>query len=140
MTIEKSSESSEHFDLTYSNEPASGYVLILELDDYQLKACWYHQSKKLITGFAEYKLQGESFQSALNSLLQSHSFLKAEFQQTIISFRNANYSLIPRSTDDLKNHDWFEISNEFNNESEVLLEHNLVNLGAKVLFAINSEI
>jgi hypothetical protein len=140
LKLSKSSESSEHFDLTYSNEPASGYVLILELDDHHLKACWYHQSKRLITGFAEYNLQGGSFPSALSSLLQSHSFLKSEFQQTIISFRNANYSIIPRSTDDLKNHDWFELGNEINDETEVLLEHNLVNLRSKVLFAIDSEI
>lgn len=133
------SENAEHFDLTFSNEPASGYILLLELDNHLLKACWYHQSKKLITGFAQYELIAGSFENSLNSLLQSHGFLKSEFHQTIISVRSPNYSLIPRSADDINNQDWFDLSNKLDKENEVLLEQNLVNLRSTVLFALDSD-
>jgi len=129
----------EFFDLAYSSEPASYYYLLLEIDARQLKACWYHLSKNLVTGFASYPLDSEHPGKLFAKLLSDHPFLKSEFKQTVITVRSHNYALIPKTHESPDRQALFEITNTFQPENQVLLSHDLINLKASVNFAIGTE-
>lgn len=140
MSITVPSSQKEFFDLTFSNEPPSYYFLILEWDQLELRACWYHQNKNLVTGFASYALKAGSLTDALKSLLNEHSFLHSEFQQTIISVRSSNYSIVPRSLTTTNQEELFQTTNEFDADRETLLTYPLVNLRANVVYALDEDV
>lgn len=139
MSISAPSSQKEFFDLTFSNEPASYYLLILEWDQLELRACWYHQNKNLVTGFASYTLKSGSLEDALKSLLSEHSFLHSEFHQTIVSVRSSNYSIVPRSLNTNSQEELFRTTNELDADHETLLSYPLVNLRANVLYAVDAD-
>lgn len=139
LSIATHSSTKEFFDLTFSNEPASYYFLVLEADELWLRACWYHQSKNLITGYAEYPLKTGHLKDALESLLKDHPFLNSEFHQTIVSVRTSNYVLVPRSMEGTDHEALFTTTNTFDRDKEVLLTYPLVNLRAHVLFGLEQE-
>ncbi|MEZ4721248.1 MAG: DUF3822 family protein [Flavobacteriales bacterium] len=140
MSVEATHDIQEYFDLTFSNESASHYMLLLELDHDMLRACWYHQTKNLITGFAAYPVSNASLERAFQQLFAEHTFLKSEFDQCVVSVRTSNYALIPKSSEKQSSKRWFELSNNMDESNEVLLEYSLVGERIKVLFALDNSI
>ncbi len=133
-------EHKEFFDLTYSDEPASYYILSLEIDDNGVKAFWYHRNKNLVTGFAEYPFQKGSIKEAIQNLVQEHPFLRSDFEQTIVSIRTENFALIPNIIESSEDLDLFQVTNEFNGETDSLRSYSLINLKARILFSISKEL
>lgn len=140
MSITSASVQYEYFDLAYATEPASYYYLLLELDAQELKACWYHLSKNLVTGFAKYALGTGHPATVFKKLLVDHPFLKSEFKQTIVAVRSNNYTLIPRGYESPDHKPLFEITNTFEPAAQRLLSYELINLKASVDFAIDTEL
>ncbi len=117
---------SEFFDLTYSDEPASNYILLLEIASKSVKASWYHKSKNLITGFAKYPIEIGSATNGIESLLKSYPFLGSDFAQTIISLFTHNCQIFPLGVGIKTGEEIFSLTNELNAESDQLLNHELV--------------
>lgn len=140
MSITSASVRHEYFDLAYATEPASYYYLLLELDAQELKACWYHLSKNLVTGFAKYALGTGSPATVFAKLLADHPFLKSEFKQTIVAIRSGNYALIPKGYESADHKPLFEITNAFEADNQQLFSYELVNLKASVDFALDTEL
>lgn len=138
MSVQAVSTKREYFDLRYSSEPASYYYLLLEIDGRQLKAGWYHLSKNLVTGFANYPLNTEKGAVAFAKLLADHPFLKSEFKQTIVTVRSDNYSLIPKGHDEPDLKALFEVTNSFDAGQQILVSRELINLKATLSFALDT--
>ncbi len=129
------SEKEEFFDLTYSNEPASYYYLILEVESQQVKAAWFHSTKNLFTGFASYPFSG-----SFKSLIENHPFLASEFKEVLVCVSTANYLVSPKNILDGTAHDLFQLSNAFDRENQVLRTTGLVNIKSEVIHPIAMEL
>lgn len=128
----------ELFDLTYSDEAASNYILLLEIEVTRIKASWYHQSKNLITGFASYQFKEKNMVGAIGTLLQDHPFLASSFDQMIISVKTDNYMLAPSDLSIPNLEQSFTATNEFEPESQVLLTHKLIGMNANIYYACDN--
>ncbi|HAW20665.1 MAG TPA: hypothetical protein DCX14_10820 [Flavobacteriales bacterium] len=130
----------ELFDLTYSDEAASNYILLLEVEPSNIRACWYHQSKNLVTGFASYSLKEKNLDSAIASLLQAHPFLASAFDQMIITVKTDNYMLAPADLNLANIEETYSVTNEFDAESQVLQSHRLIGMNANIHYACDAEL
>ena len=81
--MENPSGTEEYFDLSFSEEPASYYYLLLTIDQEWVHAAWYHSTKNLITGFARYPNQ-----NSLKGLIEQHPYLRSEFKEVIAGVQN----------------------------------------------------
>jgi hypothetical protein len=132
--------SSEHFDLTFSDEPASIYILLLEVATSTLKASWYHKSKNLITGFAAYPLSLNSKSNSIESIVQNHPYLSSDFEQTIVSVVSNNYHLAPIGAGFIADSESFSLTNELDETNSQLLNHELVSGKTAVQYAVAKRI
>ena len=130
-----SSETEEFFDLTYSNEPASYYYLILELQTHAVKAAWFHSTKNLITGFATYPFDG-----SISNLVKAHPFLASEFKEVLVCVECPNYLVSPKHVIDGTSQEIFNLSNTLDSENEVLRTTDLVNLKSEIIHPISMEL
>ncbi len=130
-----STDTEEFFDLTYSNEPASYYYLILEIQSKVVKAAWFHSTKNLVTGFASYPFDG-----SISNLIQSHPFLASEFKEVLVCIENANYLLSPKNIFDGHSQEVFKLSNSLDSETEVLRKTGLVNLKSEIIHPLSIEL
>ncbi|MBT3648400.1 MAG: DUF3822 family protein [Flavobacteriales bacterium] len=126
-------EKLEFFDLSFTDEPASYYYLIVELDDSRVKLMWYHLSKNLVTGFATYPLENESF----DQWLKSNPQLKSDYKEVIVCVRTDNYLLNPRGLVDGTDHEIFTVTNTLDTERDALRSFRLVNVKADYAFPIS---
>ncbi|GAB5538584.1 MAG: hypothetical protein Salg2KO_06870 [Salibacteraceae bacterium] len=123
----------EYFDLSFSEESAHFYILIIELHDACVRACWYHKSKNLVTGFAEYTLNNGLSQESFSKLFEARPFLASEFDQCICVSNCHNYTLIPSSIQDSQVEELFKLGNPFK-QGQKLKSQKLLNLKAHVYF------
>lgn len=142
MTTAIPTADAEYFDLRYSNEPASYYVLILEIDRPYVRALWYHRAKNLVTGFASYRIPSADAEASGRGgwleLLQRKPFLRSEFEQTVVMVRTENYQVTPRVIQE-ESASLFEIANS-KGETQMMLFHDLVNMRAGVRWATDKEL
>lgn len=124
----------EHFDLTYANEPASYYILLLEVGKTRVKALWYHTTKNLITGFASYPYSGN-----MQLLLATHPYLASEFKEVIITLDEPNFAVNPSSLVESNFSTYAMLGNNALTEKESTLSVNLINMRARVDFKIDIE-
>lgn len=129
------SEKLEYFDLSYSNEPASYYYLIIELDAHQVKLMWYHLSKNLVTGFAHYPLP----QGGIKEWLNSNPQITTDYKEVIVCMRTDNYLLNPKGILNGTDPEIFGLTNKLDSDNESLREFDLVNLKASCAFPISNE-
>lgn len=127
---------SEFFDLSFSTEPASYYYLLAEIDRTHFRACWYHQNKGLVTGFATYPLPPGELKFSIPKLINNYPFLASDFKQCIISLRTDNYVLTPRTNEKHNKTELFKVTNQFNEEAELLSEAMLINAPASITYAL----
>ncbi|MDP4934383.1 MAG: DUF3822 family protein [Salibacteraceae bacterium] len=128
-------DSTQHYyDTSLAIEPASLQYLLLELDQNKLKSCAYHLTKNKVVGFSILPLVG--IENNLLKTLKSESKLNQDFEQTILAVRTNNYTLVPRTYLGNDFETVFKLTNSFDTEHEVLLNHPMVNLRANVLYAI----
>lgn len=127
----------EFIDQTLANEPSSIQYLLLELNSQQLLFAKHHLAKNKLAHCGVIKAPDNTsdVRKALQSLV-----LQGDFEQSLLSFVTSNYCIVPRTFmgDDL--HKIFSLTNELNEEEEVLLNYPLVNLRANVLYTIPKEI
>jgi hypothetical protein len=135
ILVTLSTDTEEFFDLTYSNEPASYYYLILEVKIHSVKAAWYHSTKNLITGFASYPFDG-----SFRRLLESYPFLASEFKEVLVCVESSNYLLAPKNIIDGANPEIFQLSNALDKDSEALRTTDLVNLKSEVVHPISMDL
>lgn len=134
-------ENSEFFDLTFSEEPASNYVLLLEIGTNCVKACWFHKTKNLITGFANYPIKPGNINLALKDLLASHPFLGSDFSDIVIADISANVQVIPNYIlESISADKAFGVTNSFNSETETILKHPLISEKATLLFCVSKKL
>lgn len=136
----KSLERREYFDLTYSDEPASYYILSLEVNEVGVKAFWYHRNKNLITGFAEYPFKKATIEDSIEQLVIDQPFLRSDFNQTIVSIRTENYSLVPNLIKEGDDINIFSQTNAFDESTDSLRSYSLINLKARVLFSVSRKV
>lgn len=135
ILVTASSEIEEYFDLTYSNEPASYYYLILEIQAHAVKTAWFHSTKNLITGFATYPFDG-----SIGNLIKAHPFLSSEFKEVLVCVEKANYLLCPKHLINGTSHNIFTLSNALDSDTEVLRTTDLVNLKSEIVHPISIEL
>lgn len=125
--------SRNYYDTSLAAESSSLQYLLLEADQNKLKICAYHLTKSKVVGFSILPFS----KGQLNSLLRDNQKIHADYEQTILSVRTNNFAVVPKTylNSDLRS--IFELTNEFNDETEVLLSYSLVNLRANVLFAVD---
>lgn len=139
LTTTAATAPTSHFDPAFSNANAADYLLLLELDDHTLRACRFNKTKNLVTGFAAYTLADGSLEGAINTVLNEHPALRSEFDQCVVAVRTANYALVPKlaAADDAQK--LFTLTNTFDADTDILLEHHLVGERATVLYAVGGE-
>lgn len=130
----------EFFDLTYSDEPASNYILLLEFGSSELKACWYHKAKNLVTGFATYPLDNKSVAASIEKIAASHTYLFSDFDQYLISVCSDNYQCTPISMGIGNEEQSFTLSNNFDSKNELLNSYELVGERLKIQYVIANEL
>ncbi len=133
--MENPSGTEEYFDLSFSEEPASYYYLLLTIDQEWVHAAWYHSTKNLITGFARYPNQ-----NSLKGLIEQHPYLRSEFKEVIAGVQNENYLVYPKHVLDATNPNIFQLTNAFNEDHESLMNGELVSLQASIAFAAPSDL
>jgi len=122
----------EHFDLSYSNEPADIYILILEIGEKTLKACWYHKSKNLITGFGSYDLSDGITESSIKRIQSQHPYLASPFSECLCVLNSRNYTIAPTDASIEDGKKILSISNEIDDDSE-MVRHKLLNTKGQIL-------
>jgi len=133
--VEGSKGTEEFFDLTFSEEPASYYHLLVTIDQHWLHAAWYHSTKNLITGYARYPFRG-----SLQSLLKEHPYLASEFKEVIVTIQAENYLVYPKHVLDGSNPNIFRLTNTFEEDSQSLLTEELVSLQASISFTAPTDL
>jgi len=133
--VENPSSTEEYFDLSFSEEPASYYYLLLTIDQEWVHAAWYHSTKNLITGFARYP-----YQNSLKTLIEQHPYLRSEFKEVIVGVQKENYLVYPKYVLDGANPNIFQLTNAFDEDHESLMSSELVSLQASIAFTAPSEL
>lgn len=125
-------------DDSLASEPNSLQYLLLELSSEQLSFCKFHLAKNKLTHCES--IESSFLPNKLKKSLQDSAVLSGDFEQSILSIVVSNYCVVPRTYlgDDLQK--VFELTNEFKEEDEVLLNYPLVNLRANVLYTIPKEL
>lgn len=125
----------QHFyDTSLANESSSLQYLLLELDDQKLKTCAYHLTKSKVVGFSLLELASNILD--IKGALSSDQKLNQTFEQTLMTVRCNNYALVPRTYLSDDKAEVFKLTNSYDEHTEVLLQHSLVNLRADILFAL----
>lgn len=128
----------EYFDLSFAKEPASSYLLLLQLTKSHIKACWYHINKNLVTGFAKYALdQTRNQQDTLTKVLEHHPFLRSEFHQCVVSIDYGESVILPDAI--AGSLDELDMKFQFNPTAESapsFKRHDLVNINANIEFEL----
>lgn len=132
--------SSEYFDLTFSDEPATNYVLLLEVTSSSVKACWYHKSKNLITGFAHYPIDSRTDDFGLEALLANHPYLNSDFDQIIISIVAENYQLLPSNIGITADKALFQLTNKNLSDKAELLGYNLISGHTSIMYEASEKL
>jgi hypothetical protein len=128
-------QSTQHiYDTSLANEPTTLQYLLLELDNNKLKTCAYHLTKSKVVGFSLQEMQGDD--ADLKSTLAADQKLNHSFEQTLLTVRCNNYTIVPRTYLGNDKVEVFKLTNSFDEHTEVLLQHALVNLRADVLFTL----
>ncbi|MEQ9188464.1 MAG: DUF3822 family protein [Cryomorphaceae bacterium] len=128
--MENALSTEEYFDLSFSEEPASYYYLLLTIDREWVHAAWFHSTKNLVTGFARYP-----HHNSLKDLVKKHPYLQSEFKEVIIGIQEQNYLLYPKFVLDGTNPGIFQLTNPLDTEEESLMSGELVSLQASIAFA-----
>lgn len=125
----------QHFyDTSLAHESATLQYLLLELDDNKLKTCAYHLTKSKVVGFSLLELSGNALD--MKGALSSDQKLNQNFEQTLVTVRCNNYALVPRTYLGDDKAEVFKLTNTYDEHTEVLLQHSLVNLRADILFTL----
>ena len=122
----------EHFDLSYSNEPDDIYILILEIGKKTLKACRYHKSKNLITGFGSYDVPDGISEASIKRGQSQHPYLASHFSECLCVLNSRNYTIAPTDASIEDGKKILSISNEMDDESEIV-HHKLLNTKGQIL-------
>ncbi|GAB4378584.1 MAG: hypothetical protein Kow0075_08690 [Salibacteraceae bacterium] len=130
----------EFFDLSYADEPAELYHLYGEIDDDELKAAWFHTSKKLVTGFASYELSATSLDVSLIDLLSKKTFLTSPFGETIITSATDRYTILPREISEDQQSAFAKNLLDFDAHTEVLCSYALVTIPANIVMVIGRQL
>lgn len=133
--MEHSADTAEFFDLSHSGEPASYYYLLLDIRASRVKACWYHATKNLVTGFADYAFNGD-----LKALVNQHPYLRSEFKEVVICMHDSNYLLYPKHLVDGAQPDIFSITNSFDPQRQMLLNDSLVNIKSDIAYVATADL
>lgn len=136
MVTNSLATSNHFFDTSLAAEPSSLQYLLLEAGTDKLKICAYHLTKMTVVGFSILPFA----KGRLDTLIRENQKMQGDFEQTIISFRSNNFTIVPKAQINVDLKSIFTLTNEFNETTQTLLSHSLVNLRANVIYAIDKEL